>query len=124
MPSLSCGVSAVICCHNSARRLPQTLRHLAAQLVPEKIDWEVIVVDNASTDRTADVARANWPRDARTPIRVVLEPGIGLSNARKRGFLEARHNIVSFIDDDNWVCPEWIELVSNIMTNHPDIAAG
>ena len=47
------GVSIVICCHNSAKLLPRTLEHLRAQEVDSTIPWEVIVVDNASTDNTA-----------------------------------------------------------------------
>ena len=50
------GVSVVICCYNSAERLPRTLTHLAAQRVSEKLPWEVIVIDNASQDKTGEVA--------------------------------------------------------------------
>ena len=117
------GVSVVICCHNSLSRLPATLAHLKAQHVGGRIPWEVIVVDNASTDATSAVALDHWRKDAPTTLRVVGEPRLGLTHARERGFLEAKCEIVSFIDDDNWVCPNWIELVSEIMTNHPDMAA-
>ncbi len=48
-------VSIVICCYNSAHRLPETIRHLLAQEIPEGLLWEVIVVDNACTDNTAQV---------------------------------------------------------------------
>jgi hypothetical protein len=54
---------------------------------------------------------------------VVSEPKPGLVNARLRGFAEAAHDIVSFIDDDNWVCPEWTVLVGEIMAAQPDVAA-
>ncbi|MDJ0650396.1 MAG: glycosyltransferase [Xenococcaceae cyanobacterium MO_188.B19] len=117
------GVSIIICCHNSASRLPQTLAHLAAQQVQENIGWEVIVVNNASTDKTAQVASEFWPKETPVPLRVIHEPKLGLSNARHRGLIEAKYEVISFVDDDNWVCPEWVELVSEIMNQHPEVGA-
>ncbi len=117
------GVSVVICCHNSAKRLPETLRHMAAQQVPKDIPWEIVVVDNASTDDTAETAARCWPSPAPAPLRVVSEPQAGLSHARIRGVEEARHEIISFIDDDNWASTDWIERVNAIFANHPEIGA-
>jgi glycosyltransferase involved in cell wall biosynthesis len=117
------GVSVVICCYNGAKRLPQTLAHLANQQVRDRLRWEVIVVDNASTDETSQVALGSWPVDAPVPLRVVYEHRRGKACARDRGFSEAKYEIVSFLDDDNWVCPEWVQSVSDIMVQHPDIGA-
>jgi glycosyltransferase involved in cell wall biosynthesis len=117
------GVSLVVCCHNSAGRLPPTLAHLAAQHANEGLAWEVIVVDNASTDDTAQVALSAWPAVHPAPLRVVREPQPGLSFARQRGFQESRYEIISFIDDDNWVCPEWVQLVAEVMAAHPEVGA-
>jgi len=89
---------------------------------PPQIEWEVLVIDNGSTDETGQVARGSWPADASTRLRVVKEETLGLSRARRRGFLEARHEIVCFVDDDNWVCPAWVEIVSTVMGAHPDVA--
>lgn len=117
------GVTIVICCHNSANRLPQTLSHLAAQQVKCEFPWEVLVIDNASTDETARVALDSWPSNMPITLRVVHESRLGLSYARVKGLQEARYQIASFIDDDNWVFPNWIELVSEIMSKHPEIGA-
>lgn len=118
------GVSIVICCYNSVPRLPQTLAHLAAQKVTQgQIPWEVIVVDNASTDQTATLALSLWSEDAPVPLRVVNEPQLGLIHARIRALEEARFELVSFIDDDNWACPQWVETVSELMSQHPDVGA-
>src|SRR6185437_5482655 len=65
------GVSVVICTYNGAARLPRTLAHLAAQENTGAIAWEVLVVDNASTDDTAEVARRCWPAHAPAPLRIV-----------------------------------------------------
>jgi O-antigen/teichoic acid export membrane protein/glycosyltransferase involved in cell wall biosynthesis len=117
------GVSVVVCSHNGVCRLPETLMHLAGQRVPEELPWEVIVVDNASTDGTAVMARQSWPVQQAARLRIVTEPRMGLTHARRRGFGEARYDIVSFVDDDNWVCREWVKLAAEIMKDRPDIGA-
>ena len=117
------GVSVVICTHNGARRLPKTLSHLAAQQTLQGIEWEVIVVDNASTDETSIVAESSWLRNPPAPLRVAHEPRLGLSNARHKGIEESKYEIVSFVDDDNWICPEWVQTISEIMRDAPDVGA-
>jgi glycosyltransferase involved in cell wall biosynthesis len=117
------GVSVIICCHNSAERLPETLRHLAAQQVPEGLLWEIVVVDNASADNTSEIALRCWPTVDPAPLRVVSESQVGLSHARIRGIREARHEIISFIDDDNWVPTDWVARVIALFASHPEIGA-
>ncbi len=117
------GVSVVICCHNSADTLAETLRYLAAQSIADNIPWEVIIIDNASTDQTVQVALDAWPQQYSTHLRIVQEPKLGLIYARYRGLAEARYEVISFIDDDNWVCSSWIQTVSEIMGGHPRVGA-
>ena len=117
------GVSVVVCCYNSAARLSPTLAHLAAQQVPEGITFEVVLIDNDSSDDTAHTARTLWPEDCPFPLRVVEEPKRGLSNARQRGILEARFEFVSFVDDDNWVCPTWVHIVHDVLSGDPRLGA-
>jgi glycosyltransferase involved in cell wall biosynthesis len=113
----------VIPCHNGAGRLPRTLGHIAAQDAPVGLNWEVVLVDNASTDGTADAAVTAWPADAPTPLRVVREPRLGLSYAHLRGFAEARGEIVTWVEDDNWIAPDWLRAISRIMQQHPEVGA-
>lgn len=117
------GVTVIVCCHNSSARLPATLTHLKQQQVAREIPWEVVVVDNASTDKTSEVALRSWPADAPTTLRVVYEPRLGLSQARHRGLSESKYEVVSFIDDDNWVDPNWVQSVSEIMSRRADVGA-
>jgi glycosyltransferase involved in cell wall biosynthesis len=117
------GVTILICCHNAAGRLVPTLRHLLAQQTSGATPWEVLVVDNASSDGTAEVARSVWPAGHTAPLRVISEPRLGLSYARARGLAEARYEYISFVDDDNWVNPQWIETVCAIFDGDPDIGA-
>ena len=120
---MKAGVSVVICCHNSAKRLQETLAHLAAQDVPVGMLWEVIVVDNGSTDGTSDVALRTWPSSNSVPLRVVKEERRGLSCARRRGFEEARYEIISYVDDDNWLEPNWVRVAAEVMEKHASVGA-
>ncbi|TWR25181.1 glycosyltransferase family 2 protein [Mucilaginibacter pallidiroseus] len=111
------GVSVVICCYNSAQRLPQTLRHLALQQVPSEIDWEVIVVDNASTDNTAIIAQEEWQKfeSAHLTLKIVGEPRPGKIKAFEKGVDEASYEYIVLCDDDNWLNPTYIKTAFDIM---------
>jgi glycosyltransferase involved in cell wall biosynthesis len=115
------GVSVVVPCYNSASRLPDTLTHLARQRV-RRVPWEVIVIDNASTDDTAEVARAVWDATgSAVPFRVVAQPVKGLSAARMMGFRQARYDYVLFCDDDAWLCEDYVARAHEIMERDPRI---
>jgi glycosyltransferase involved in cell wall biosynthesis len=115
------GVSVIICCHNSASRLAPTLEHLAKQECSPELSWEVIVVDNASSDGTAAVARSLWPADHPIPLKIVTEEKLGLSNARVKGLSEARYEYITFSDDDNWLCADWVQTVTDTFEEHPEV---
>ncbi|MGI8513230.1 MAG: glycosyltransferase, partial [Solirubrobacteraceae bacterium] len=116
-------LSVVIPTHNGSRWLAPTLAHVAAQRPPAELEWEVILVDNASTDHTAASARAAWPRDAPVALRVVDEPRLGLGHAHLRGFAEARGEIVTWVEDDNRVAPDRVEIAWRVMAEHPEAGA-
>jgi glycosyltransferase involved in cell wall biosynthesis len=115
------GVSVIICCHNSSNLLPNTLEFLLRQVVD--VPWEVVIVDNASTDQTSSVARRLWPQGTPVPLRVVQEPQLGLAYARIRGIMEARYEFLTFVDDDNWLEPGWVQTTYEVMLDHPEIGA-
>jgi glycosyltransferase involved in cell wall biosynthesis len=121
------GVSVVVCCYNSASRLPavfeQTLAHLAVQQTHGDLLWELIVIDNASTDDTAQFARRCWPAQHPISARILHERQLGLSYARARGLNEAKFEFVSFVDDDNWIHADWIKRVVSVMLEHPEAGA-
>lgn len=121
---MTASISVVLCCHNSARRLPPTLKHLAAVKVPPGMDWEVLVVDNASTDDTAACARTLWAGAGEpAPLRVLSEPRQGLNYARWAGIRAARGDIISFVDDDNWVDAGWLEVITEVFLTEPRVGA-
>lgn len=117
------GISIIICCYNSETRIKETLEALQAQEVPAGLQWEVVLVDNNSKDKTVEVSQAIWSKNNITTFRIVEETRPGQAYARKKGIQETKFDIISFIDDDNRVCTNWIALVDEIFKNHPECAA-
>lgn len=118
------GVSIIICCHNGSQRLPETILHIAQQVVPAYVPWELIIIDNGSTDDSTTVARAEWQKHrVDTYLRIVREPMLGLSYARVRGFKEARYEYMIMCDDDNWLAKDYVLNAYNIMSEKPTIGA-
>jgi glycosyltransferase involved in cell wall biosynthesis len=100
--------SVVVCTRSRADRLTGCLAHLSDQ-VPAGVggEVEVVIVDNGSTDRTADVAAA-WCTQDPGRRRLVAEPVAGLSRARNRGIAVARGDVVLFLDDDAVAPRGWV----------------
>lgn len=118
------GVSIIICCHNGASRLSETIRHIAQQRVPSHIPWELLIIDNGSTDDSAVVARAEWQKHrVNTYMRIVKERTLGLSYARARGFREARYEYMLLCDDDNWLEENYVSQVYKILSGNANIGA-
>jgi len=107
-------VSVVICTYNRDKFIGEALNCLAKQtLPPEK--FEIIVVDNRSTDNTASIAKKFIADHPELQVRYVLETNKGLSFARNRGMQEARASIITYIDDDAEVTPGFLESIVNFM---------
>jgi len=118
------GVSVIICCCNSAARIRETLQALAGQRFRKPLAWEIILVDNASTDNTSGIARAIWDSDGlEIPLHIVEEPEPGLIHARNKGIRAAAHSIVLFCDDDNRLSPDYVEGVFDVLTSDEHTAA-
>jgi glycosyltransferase involved in cell wall biosynthesis len=78
--------------------LPTTLEHLALQQVPKHISWELIIVDNHSTDGTAGVAEREWKKYfIDIPFQIVYEENPGLSYARRKGINTLLLNFSCFV---------------------------
>lgn len=117
------GVSCVICCHNGSKRLPEALKFLAKQVTSDGVAWEVIVIDNASTDSTGLTALNCWSSETNVPLRVIYEHKLGLTHARLAGLAHAMYEFVSFIDDDVWVEEDWVDKLFRLMVEHPELGA-
>lgn len=97
-------ISVVIPAWNEEEYIARTLDALHCQTLPRK-NFEIIVVDNASTDRTAALARI-YGADI-----IVHEPNKGTNYARQRGIDESIGEIVAFLDADCIPPPEWLEKI-------------
>lgn len=118
------GVSIVICCYNSAKRLPQTLLHIAKQKIPETIACELIVVDNNCTDDTVAVVNSIWKELASSiPLTIIEEKTPGLSSARHKGVASANYEYIIFCDDDNWLEENYCKTVFEILDTYKNIGA-
>ncbi|MDY7080754.1 MAG: glycosyltransferase [Chloroflexota bacterium] len=106
-------VSVVIPAYNSAGTLPACLRALQNQTVPAD-QYEVILVDDGSTDGTAEVARDFG-------IQVISQPNAGQASARNRGAKVAQGDLLLFTDADCAPAPDWIERMAAAFAD-PDVA--
>lgn len=117
------GVSILICCYNAAARITPTLQHLQKQQFSEAINWEVIVVDNASADNTSEIAKKVWEKNPVTDFVLLHEEKLGVMNARFSGINRAKYSIISFVDDDNWVEEGWVSKVYKVFAADSQIGA-
>lgn len=114
---IAVGISVIICCYNSSKRLPDTIKHLASQKLAKDINWEVILIDNASTDDTAVIAQREWDSYGQlSPAFTVLkEPRPGKTFAFKTGVYAAKYEYLLTCDDDNWLYPDYIKQACDFM---------
>jgi glycosyltransferase involved in cell wall biosynthesis len=98
-------VSVVVCTRNRAESLRRTLETMAGMNRPAGTGWELVVVDNGSTDDTAAVVSAFA---GVLPVKLVCEPAAGLSNARNAGVAAAAGTYIVWTDDDVDVGPDWL----------------
>jgi glycosyltransferase involved in cell wall biosynthesis len=105
-------ISVVVCTYNRAELLVDALQSLCEQTL-DSSEYEVIIVDNNSTDGTRAVAErfaANYGN-----VRYCLEPRQNLSYARNRGWQEARGDYVGYIDDDGRAPAQWLAVAKGII---------
>lgn len=116
------GVSVIVCCYNSAQRILATLKCLVDQELEAGFNWQIIVVNNASSDNTRKVVE-----DFRDSIRwherilIVDELRPGLANARRTGIETAVYDLLIFCDDDNHFDPKYLTLSVELMNRHPEV---
>ena len=110
---------------NRSRELLRALRSVAEQRLDPAL-WECVIVDNNSTDDTADAVARFAEEHPTLQIRRVVEPKAGVSHARNRGLQEARTELIASIDDDERINPNFLEAYLRFFDTHPEanIAGG
>ncbi len=115
-------ISVVICTYDQALPLSDVLGSLSVQTLPLQ-DYEVIVVDNnpdgEQVSAITSAIRLSDYSDCPAHLRYVHCPLPGLSHARNAGISEARGDILCFIDDDAFACPDWLEQIAQAFAAHP-----
>lgn len=112
-------ISVVIATYNRSGILPTAL-DCVLQQEHGGVRYEVIVVDNNSTDRTKEIVDC-YISQGHTNLRYFLEPRQGVSYARNTGLANARAPIVAFTDDDVCVSRDWIAVIKREFEQHPDV---
>lgn len=106
--------SVIVPVWNGARSIAQALDSVLAQTRP---DWEAIVVDDASTDTTADMVRAYVRRDPRVRLIERVRNG-GAASARNDGLAAATGEWLVVLDDDDWMAPDRLDRLHHAATSH------
>lgn len=113
-------ISAIICTHNREEYLGAAIDSLLQQDIDR---YEILVIDNASTDDTAAIAKSRADDPANNGrVRYFHEPTLGLSVARNRGAQEARGEILAYLDDDAEASSRWLGALLSVFDAHERVA--
>jgi glucosyl-dolichyl phosphate glucuronosyltransferase len=112
-------VDVAICTWNRSAMLAQTLERLCELQIPPNVEWQLIVVDNNSTDATPGVLKQFV---GRLPIQSVFEPNPGQANARNRAIAETAAEYLIWTDDDVLVDRDWVAAYARMFARHPEAA--
>lgn len=116
-------ITVIVCTYNRCQSLATTLNSLGTQLLPEPVEWEVLVVDNNSRDQTRDVVQ--WfCRRYPARFRYLFEPRPGKSHALNAGIREAYGDVLAFTDDDVTVVPTWLQNLTAGLFGESWVGAG
>lgn len=116
-------ITVVLCTYNRCQSLAIALDSLVAQVLPEAVEWEILVVDNNSTDRTREVVQ-DYSRRNPGRVRYIFEARQGLSHARNTGVREAHGDILAFTDDDVTVGPTWLASLTSVLHKDEWVGTG
>lgn len=115
--------SVIICTYNRAGNLPTCLGRLADQQGVAGIEWEVLVVDNNSSDDTRGMVE-KLARELPIKVRYLFEGEQGLNYARNQGARESLGRYFCYVDDDILVSPGWLAALFHTLEDNDADAAG
>lgn len=115
-------VSAVIVTYNRGDYITDTLSSLATQTLPAAM-WELLVVNNNSTDNTESVVERFASRNPEINVRLVNEARQGVSHARSRGVTESWGEYIVYVDDDEVVNDRFLQEYYDFFESHPAVGA-
>jgi glucosyl-dolichyl phosphate glucuronosyltransferase len=101
-------VTVILCTYNRSENLSIALTSAAGLVLPDSVEWEVLVVDNNSADQTRNVVE-RFCKQYPGRFRYLFEAKPGKSNALNAGIRDARGDILAFMDDDVTLDPMWLQ---------------
>ncbi|WP_264569093.1 glycosyltransferase family 2 protein [Rhodoferax antarcticus] len=107
-------ISLVVCTRNRASALPACLA--ALNRMESEVAYEIVIVDNGSTDHTADVI-AEFASTAQARVVVVHEGKKGVSHAKNAGIQMAQGKIIAFTDDDCYPAPDYLNAIAECFSD-------
>jgi glycosyltransferase involved in cell wall biosynthesis len=114
------GISIIICTYNGKQKLEETL--LAILKLKATFSWELLVVDNASTDGTAAFT-SSLLSDSTIDFRILYEAEPGLIKARLCGLRASKYDVLLYCDDDNTLDINYMQIGYDLMKSNPIIGA-
>jgi glucosyl-dolichyl phosphate glucuronosyltransferase len=108
-------ITTILCTYNRARSLAATLESLAASELPASVSWEVLVVDNNSTDQTRELVQ-DFCRRYPGRFRYLFEAKPGKSYALNAGIAGSLGDVLAFVDDDVIVDTRWLQNITADLT--------
>ncbi len=112
-------ISAIICTHNREQYLGAAIDSLLQQRFEQyEGRYEVIVIDNASSDRTPEIVKSK----SHPKLRYVYEPTLGLSVARNRGAAVAKAAVLAYLDDDAEASTDWLAVLWAVFEQEEKVA--
>ncbi len=114
-------VSVVICAYNAAARIERAIEHIARQQCDLPRGWELVIVDNRSTDNTHDKAAAVCKR-LWLPVLILKEHQPGKIHALRRAARAAQGRLLCLVDDDNLLAPDYLANAAAFFESHPRAA--
>lgn len=118
MRSSEFDISLLICTRNRADQLAQTLKRVSA--IQSQLKWELIVVDNGSTDRTSTIV-AEFAATFDHPVQTLNQQGRGVAFAKNAGWRASRSGIVASIDDDCYPEEDHLDAVFECFSKDPKL---
>jgi len=116
--------TVIICTYNRSHNLPKCIEYLSRQQGTERFQWEVLIVDNNSSDDTRGVVE-KLAENSPIEVRYAFEPQQGLNYARNRGIEESDSRYFCYVDDDILVAPTWLaSLYRALDSNDADAVGG
>ena len=116
-------ITVILCTYNRCNILGKALGSVAGSILPNGVGWEVLVIDNNSSDLTRDVVN-DYCESYSNRFRYVFEPRPGKSHALNTGIRESCGDILAFMDDDVTVEPMWLQNLTQPLFGNEWVGSG